>query len=83
LCCSEVLEHAEVGLATQQALQFLGNLDTTAYYYHVDIVAGAFQEDVADVSAYYVALHAKMIGSLADEVENGLVKYLGKFFVGI
>ena len=70
---AEVTEHGEVGLATQHALQLFGHADAAAYHYDVDIVGGAFEEDVADISSYDVALHPEAVGRLTDLVENFLV----------
>ena len=76
LCRPEVLEDAEVGTPTQHLLQFGGNGNATAYDDHVDVVRGTLQEDVTDIAANDIALHAKVVGHVAYLVEYLLVQNL-------
>lgn len=70
LCRAEVLEHTQMSLAAKHALEFLSHTDTTANYYHIDIVGRTLKENVAHIASHYIAFHAKMVGCLTDLMEN-------------
>ena len=77
LCCTEIAEHAEVCPASKPLLQGGSHLDAAAYYHDVNVVAGAFEENVADVASYHIALQPQLVGHGGYLVEDVLVQYLG------
>ena len=52
---TEILEYAEMSLTPHHTFQFLGNTDTTAHDYHVDIVGRTLKEDIPDIASHNVA----------------------------
>ena len=67
---SEVLEHGEMSPLAQHALQLRGHSNAAAHHHDIDVVGGAFQENVPDVAAYDIAFLPETVGRLADLMED-------------
>ena len=74
---AEVAEDAEVGAPAQPLLKGRGDINATAHHDDVDVVAGTLQEDVANVTAHYIAFYSHLVGYVADEMKYFLVQNLG------
>ena len=77
LCGTEILEHAQVGTLSQQLLQTLGDLNTTAHDNDVNVCRRTLQEDVAHIASYHIAFHPQTVGNCRNLVEDVLVQYMG------
>ena len=79
----KILENAQMRLFSEFFLHQFGHTDAAAHHHHVDVFRRAFEEDVAHVAAHHIAFHAELVGTVANQVENLAVEYLGQFLVAI
>ena len=74
---------ARLRVLAQFVLQCCSHLDAAAHNHHINVVGGAFEEDVTHISAYEIALDSKFVGHLAYAVKNILVKDLCQFGISV
>ena len=74
---------ARLRVLSQFVLQCCCHIDTASHHHYINVVGGTFEENVAHISAYEIALYAQFVSHLAYAVKYVLVKDLCQFGICI
>ena len=76
---SEVLEDANMRSATHSFAHSLCHFYATADHHHVNILRGAFEEQIPHIAAYDIGLDVHLIGHFAYQMKDGCVQQFCQF----
>ena len=71
---TEITKYANMSTPATFFLKRLCEYDTTSYYDNVNIRRTAFEEQVAHIATYHIALYPQLVGSLRYHPEHLLIE---------
>ena len=80
LCGTKILKQGYVCSTSQAFTQRFGHLYTTTYYYNINILRRALQENIAHISADYITFQSQFICCLGYPFEYIVAEMLFQFF---
>ncbi len=79
---TEVAENRKVAASLEFGSKLLCHGNAAPDYDHINVVGGATQKKVADISAHDVAIYTDFIGSFAQKAKDFRVESFLYFFLG-
>ena len=81
LCRSEILENRNVRPPSQMPAERFRHCNSTAYNYYIYIFRGTLQKNIANITAYHIALQTERIRRFGYLSEDGFAELLLQFLL--